>query len=64
MWVYIVKELVFVDISNPKTSVSKNIDLIRPVVEWAEIGFSGYQIAEKEHCETLKELVHKLNVHV
>jgi len=53
--------VVFADISNPDTSISKIIDLIRPVDEWAEIVFSGRQNAENKHCETLKELVHKLN---
>jgi hypothetical protein len=56
--------VVFADISIPNRSISKNIDLIRPVDEWAEIAFSGHQNAENEHCETLKELVHKLNFHV
>jgi len=35
------KEGVFADISNPNTSVTKIIDLIRPVDEWAEIAFSA-----------------------
>jgi hypothetical protein len=64
MWVYNEKEMVFADISNPKTSISKITDLIRPVVDWAEIAFSGQQNAENEHCETFKELVHKLTFHV
>ena len=34
------------DIYNPDTSISKIIDLIRPVDEWAEIAFSGWQNAE------------------
>jgi len=51
------------DISNPNTSISNIIDLIRPVEERAEIAFSEHQIAENEHCETLKKLVHKLNFH-
>jgi len=55
------KEVVFVDISNPNTSISKIIDLVRPVDEWAEIAFSGRQNAENKHCETLKKLVHKFN---
>jgi len=63
IWVYIEKVVVFADISNPNTSISKIIDLIRPVDEWAEIAFSGRQNAENEHCETLKKLVHKLNLH-
>ena len=45
-WVYNEKEVVFADISNPNTSISKIIDLIRPVDEWAEIAFSGRQNAE------------------
>ena len=49
--------MVFADISNPKTSISKIIDLIRPVDEWEEIAFSGDQIAENEHYKTFKELV-------
>jgi len=31
--------------------------------EWTEIAFSALQNAENEHCETLKELVHKSNFH-
>jgi len=50
-------------ISNPNTSISKIVELIRPVDEWGEIAFSGRQNAENEHCETLKKLVHKLNLH-
>jgi len=61
IWVYIEKEVVIADISNPNISVSKKIDLIRPVDDWAEIAFSGSQNSENEHCETLKKLVHKLN---
>ena len=61
IWIYFDKEVVFADISNPKTSVSKIIDLIRPDEEWVEIAFSGHQNAENEHCETLTNLVHKLN---
>jgi len=61
IWVYNEKEVVFADISNPNTSISKIIDLIRPNEEWAEIAFSGRQNAENEHCETLKKLLHKLN---
>jgi len=34
-WIYNVKEGVFADITNPNTSVSKIIDLIRPFYEWA-----------------------------
>jgi len=62
-WVYNKKEVVFADISNPNTSISKIIDLIWPDDEWAEIAFSGRQNAENEHCETLKKQVHKLNFH-
>jgi len=57
-WVYIEKEMVFADISNPQTSTSKIIDLIRTVDEWTEFAFSARQIAENEHWKTLKELVH------
>jgi len=53
--------VVFADISNPNTSISKIINLIIPVDEWAEIAFSARQNAENEHCETLKKQVHKLN---
>jgi len=52
--VYIEKEVVFADISNPNSSICKIIDLIRPVDEWSEIAFSVRQNAENEHCETLK----------
>ena len=62
LWVYNENEVVFADISNPNKSISKIIDLIRPVDEWGEIAFSGRQNAENEHCETLKKLVHKLNL--
>jgi len=61
IWVYNEKEVVFADISNSKTSISKINDIIRTVDEWAEIAFSGLQNAENDHCETLKKLVHKLN---
>ena len=60
-WVYIDKKVFFADIYNPKTSISKIIDLIRPDDEWSEIAFSGRQNAENEHCETQEKLVHKLN---
>jgi len=40
----------FTDISNPKTSILKIIDLIRPVDEWAENAFSARQNAVNEHC--------------
>jgi len=53
IWVYFDKEVVFEDISNHNTSISKIIDLIRPDDEWAEIAFSGRQTTENEHCETL-----------
>ena len=55
--------MVFADISNPNTTISKIIDLIRHVYEWAEIAFSAHQNAQNEHCETLKKLVHKLDFH-
>jgi len=55
--------VVFRDTTNPNASISKIIDLIRPVDEWAEIAFSVRQNAENEHCETLKKQVHKLNFH-
>jgi len=61
IWVFNEKEVVFTDIYNPYSSISKIIDLIRPVEEWAEIAFSTSQNAEIEHCETLKIFVHKLN---
>jgi len=63
IWVYIEKEVVFAYISNPKTSMSKIIDLIRPVDEWSDIAFSASQNRENENCKTLKKLVHKLNIH-
>ena len=59
VWVYNEKEFFFADIPNPNTSLSKIIDLIRPVHEWAEIAISVHQHAENEHCETFKKLVHK-----
>jgi len=59
IWVHNEKEVVYADISNPNTSISKIIDLIRPDDEWAEIAFSGRQNGENENCETLKKLVHK-----
>jgi len=55
--------VVLADISNPNTSISKIIDLIRPDDECSEIAFSGRKNAENEHCETQKKLVHKLNFH-
>jgi len=63
IWVYNEKDGVFADISNPNTSISKIIDLIRPVDEWAEIAFSARQSAENEHCKILNKLLHKLNFH-
>jgi hypothetical protein len=63
IWVYIHKEVVYADISNPNTSIFKIIELIRPDYEWAEITFSGRQNIENEHCETLNNLVHKSNFH-
>ena len=53
--------VVFAFISNPNGSISKIIDLIRPVDELTEIAFSGRQNAETEQCETLKKLAHILN---
>jgi len=46
-WIKNEKVVVFADNSNPKTSNTKIIDLIRPVDEWAEIAFSAGQNAEK-----------------
>jgi len=63
IWIYYEKEVVFADISNPNTSISKITDLIIPVDEWAEIAFSARENAENEHCETLNKLVHKLDFH-
>ena len=51
--------MVFADTSNLNLSISKFIDLIRPVDELSEIAFSGRQNAKNEHCETTKKLVHK-----
>jgi len=55
--------VVFAFIYNPNTSISKIIDLIRPVDEWAEIEFSARKDAKNKHCESLKKLVHKLHFH-
>jgi len=63
IWVYNEKEVVIADISYPYKSISKIIDLIRHVDEWAETEFSRIQNAENEQCETLKKLVHKLKFH-
>ena len=63
IWLYSEKDVLIADISNPITSISKIIDLIRPDDEWAEFAFSGRQNTENEHCETLKKLAHKLNFH-
>jgi len=63
IWLYNEKEVVHADISNPNTSISEIIYLIRPVHEWAEIAFSARQNTENEHCETLIILVHKLHFH-
>ena len=60
IWIYNEKEVVYADISNSNTSISKINVIIRTVDEWAEIAFSARQNAENEHCETLKKLVHKL----
>jgi len=51
--------MVCADSYYPNTSISKIIDLIRPVDECSEIAHSAHQNAENEHCETLKKLVHK-----
>jgi len=40
------KEVVFSVISKPNTSISKIIDLIKPVDVWSEIAFSGRQNKE------------------
>ena len=50
IWFYNEKEEVFEGISNPNTSKSKIIDLVRPVDEWSEIALSDRQNAENEHC--------------
>jgi len=55
--------VVYADISNPNTGISKIIDLIRPVDEWAEIAFSARKNAENEQCKTLKKDTHKLDNH-
>jgi len=55
IWVYNEKEVVFEVISHPNTSISKIIDLIRPVDEWAEIAYSALQNGENEHSETLRK---------
>ena len=57
------KGVVFADNSNRNISISKIIDLIRPIEEWAEIKFSSRQNAKSEHCETIKKLVTKLHFH-
>jgi len=44
-------------------SISKIIDLVRPVDVLSEIAFSIRQNAVNEHCETLKKLVQNLNLH-
>ena len=62
-WVSNEKEVIFADISNPYQCISKIIDLIRPVYEWAEIAFPARQNAENEQCETLKKQIYKLNFH-
>jgi len=46
IWVYIEKEVVFADNSNPNTSISRIIDLIRIVDKWAEIAILARQNAE------------------
>ena len=57
------KKVVFADISIRNTSKSNFIDFITPVNKCAEIVFSANQNAENDHCNTLKQLVHKLNFH-
>ena len=52
--VYYEKGLVLADTSNPNTSISKIIYLIRPVYEWSEIAFWAPQNAENEHCKHLR----------
>jgi len=44
--VYKEKKFVFADSSIPNTSISKFIDLIWPVNEWADIAFSGLKKVE------------------
>jgi len=61
--VYIKKEVVFTDISNPNTSINIIIDLISHFDELSDIAFSDLQNAENEHYGTLKKLVHKLTFH-
>ena len=61
IWDYNEKVVVFADICNPKTNLSKIFDLIRPFDEWAEIAFSGRKNTDNEHFETFKKLVHKRN---
>jgi len=55
--------MVFADITNPNTSISKIIYLIRHIDEWAEIAFLAPQNAENEHCVTRKKLIHNLKFH-
>jgi len=55
--------VVFADISIPNTSISKIIDLIRPVDELADIASSAHQNAANEECETLMTQIHKLDNH-
>jgi len=62
--IYIEKEVVFADISNPNTSISKIIDLIRTVYEWEEIAFSPRENAENELSNTLKKVVNKLTFNI
>ena len=63
IWVFIKEDAVFTVICVHNTSISNIVDLKRTFDEWAEIAFSGFQNAENGHCETLKKLVHKLNLH-
>ena len=55
--------MVIADISIPNISISKIIDLIRPVGDWSQIALSARQNAENERCETLKKQVIKLDLH-
>jgi len=55
--------MVLADTSNPNTSISKIIYLIRSVDGWAEIAFSARQNTKNVHYKTLKQLEHKLNFH-
>jgi len=58
IWVYNDKDVVFADISFPKSCICKIIDLKTPVDEWAQFEFSARRNAENEHWKTLKKIVH------